>query len=126
MLLHYLSLLPFVLCVWLYTAFVGFGDAFGGMTANTSEARGAKYACKLGSKLTGDSCSPDATNTALRNPTGGFGNGGFYYVTSNTEVTQSIAKFIKDNQIAAFRKRNLIDVDNVPISFENFILEGLF
>ena len=31
-------------------------------------------------------------------------------------------KFIKDNQIAAFRKRNLIDVDSVSISFENFIL----
>ena len=31
-------------------------------------------------------------------------------------------KFIKDNQTTTFRKRNLIDVDSVPISFENFIL----
>lgn len=80
------------------TAFVGFGSAFGDMTANSDAARGAKYACKLGSKLTGDACSPDATNTTLKNPSGGFGNGGFYYVTTNTQVTQSIANFIKDNQ----------------------------
>jgi len=80
------------------TAFVGFGSAFADMTANTDAARGAKYACKLGSKKVGDVCSPDATNMTLKNPADGFGNGGFYYVTTDAEVTQSIAKFIKDNQ----------------------------
>lgn len=83
------------------TAFVGFGGAFGDMTADTDAARGAKYACKLGSKLTGDACSPDAANTTLKNPSEGFGNGGFYYVTTDVQVTQSIAKFIKDNQNTA-------------------------
>lgn len=80
------------------TAFVGFGSAFSNMTANTAEARGAKYACKLGSKLTGDDCSPDASDSSLKNSSEGFGNGGFYYVTTDTQVTQSIASFIKDNQ----------------------------
>ncbi|WP_180025555.1 MULTISPECIES: PilC/PilY family type IV pilus protein [unclassified Acinetobacter] len=80
------------------TAFVGFGSAFANMTENTAAARGAKYACKLGSKLTGDVCSPDASDSSLKNPSEGFGNGGFYYVTTDTQVTQSIASFIKDNQ----------------------------
>lgn len=80
------------------TAFVGFGGTFASMTADSDDARAAKYACKLGSKLAGDTCSPDATNTTLKNPSGGFGNGGFYYVTTDTQVTQSIANFIKDNQ----------------------------
>src|SRR5690606_11561495 len=75
------------------TAFVGFGNAF-----SNPASGGAKYACQLGSKLTGDTCSPDATNSDLKNPAEGFGNGGFYYVTSTNEITQSIASFIKDNQ----------------------------
>ncbi|MCO8096762.1 PilC/PilY family type IV pilus protein [Acinetobacter lwoffii] len=75
------------------TAFVGFGNAF-----SNPASGGAKYACQLGSKLTGDTCSPDATNSTLKNPAEGFGNGGFYYVTSTNEITQSIASFIKDNQ----------------------------
>ena len=73
------------------TAFVGFGSAFKELTGD------AKYACKLGSKIKGDECSTDATKTDLKNPEGGFGNGGYYYVQTDAEVTESIAKFIKDN-----------------------------
>lgn len=73
------------------TAFVGFGGAFNDLTGD------AQYACKLGSKIKGDQCSTDVKNTSLKNPEGGFGNGGYYYVQSDTEVTESIAKFIKDN-----------------------------
>lgn len=73
------------------TAFVGFGSAFSQLSGD------AKYACKLGSKLKGDRCSTDASDQSLRNPEIGFGNGGYYYVLSDAEVTESIAKFIKDN-----------------------------
>lgn len=73
------------------TAFVGFGSAFSSLNGD------ARYACKLGSKLKGDQCSTDATDTSLKNPEGGFGNGGYYYVQTDAEVTKSIAKFIKDN-----------------------------
>lgn len=73
------------------TAFVGFGSAFSSLSGD------ARYACKLGSKLKGDECSTDATDTNLKNPEGGFGNGGYYYVQTDAEVTKSIAKFIKDN-----------------------------
>jgi type IV pilus assembly protein PilY1 len=73
------------------TAFVGFGSAFSQLSGD------AKYACKLGSKLKGDRCSTDASDQSLRNPEKGFGNGGYYYVLSDAEVTESIARFIKDN-----------------------------
>lgn len=44
------------------------------------------------------------------------------YKNYGYKPTDKEFKFIKDNQTMTFRKRNLIDVDSVPISFENFIL----
>lgn len=82
--------------VKIQTAFVGYSNSF-----NSLSNADVKNACKLGSNLTGDSCSyyqadgltlnPNAT---LRNPVGGYGNGGFYTATSANDVTRSVLNFI--------------------------------
>lgn len=73
--------------VQIKTAFVGFGSNFASLSDND-----AKDVCHIGSKLKGDSCSPDSTTNA--NPAGGYGNGGFYAVTSPLTVTSSVKNFI--------------------------------
>jgi type IV pilus assembly protein PilY1 len=71
------------------TAFVGFGSNFASLGDSA-----AINTCHIGSKLKGDLCSPDAATAANRNPTGGYGNGGFYAVNSPADVTTSVKNFI--------------------------------
>lgn len=73
--------------VQLKTAFVGFGSVFSSLSTTD-----AKNACQLGSRLSGDTCSPGAASNA--NPTGGYGNGGFYQANSSDQVTTSVLNFI--------------------------------
>lgn len=78
--------------VSIQTAFVGFGADFN----NISASNNVLNACKLSSRLTGDTCSPDATNTTYKNPVGGYGNGGFYPASSDADVTASVLNFIEN------------------------------
>ena len=71
------------------TAFVGYGNSFRNLT-NQDQIN----ACKLGSAEKGDSCSPDATNTTLRNDSTGYGLGGYTYAQTSNDVINSIVKFI--------------------------------
>ena len=71
------------------TAFVGYGNSFKSLT-NQDQIN----ACKLGSAENGDSCSPDATNTTLRNDSTGYGLGGYTYAQTSNDVINSIIKFI--------------------------------
>jgi type IV pilus assembly protein PilY1 len=73
------------------TAFVGFGADFAGLASTD-----VLNACHLGSNPTGDTCSPDSTSTSNRNPTGGYGNGGFYIAATADSVTDSVVNFINN------------------------------
>lgn len=82
--------------VSIQTAFVGFGSDFNSLTSSN-----VKNACRLGSKLKGDSCSfyqtdgiHENTNDSLKNPKNGYGNGGFYTGNSAEDVTKSVLNFI--------------------------------
>lgn len=82
--------------VSIQTAFVGFGSDFNSLTSSN-----VKNACRLGSKLKGDSCSfyqtdgiHENTNNNLKNPKIGYGNGGFYTGNSAEDVTKSVLNFI--------------------------------
>ncbi len=70
------------------TAFVGFGGSF-----NSLGSADVVNACRISSKLTGDTCSPDA-GTSNANPAGGYGNGGFYIANTADDVTYSVTNFI--------------------------------
>lgn len=82
--------------VKIQTAFVGFGSDFNSLSKDN-----VKNACRLGSRLKGDSCSyyqldgiNQNTNAALKNPLTGYGNGGFYTGNNAADVTQSVLNFI--------------------------------
>ncbi|MFC6166329.1 PilC/PilY family type IV pilus protein [Acinetobacter terrestris] len=87
--------------VKIQTAFVGFGSSFNNLNSTSSNAQDIKNACKLGSRLKGDSCSyyqldgiNQNTNATLKNPLTGYGNGGFYTGNNAADVTQSVLNFI--------------------------------
>lgn len=82
--------------VSIQTAFVGFGTSF---TSLSNE--NVKNACRLGSKLIGDQCShfqsdglTQNTNSELKNPINGYGNGGFYTANTPDDITKSVLNFI--------------------------------
>lgn len=86
--------------VKIQTAFVGFGSTFNNLNSTESNGDDIRNACKLGSRLKGDSCSYYAADGLTVNPVsyknhiGGYGNGGFYTGNSATDVTTSVLNFI--------------------------------
>lgn len=86
--------------VKIQTAFVGFGSTFNNLNSTESNGDDIRNACKLGSRLKGDSCSYyqadglTLNRASYKNHIGGYGNGGFYTGNAADDVTTSVLNFI--------------------------------